>query len=115
MAKIDHIVFWKPAKWLARKYRCSFKSLMVKRIRRPSASQAKTWIVYGKSNKGSIYVALSMTCITVSFHASLFRLMSNHKMRFMWRQPENNPHLRLEERNTVTSLRYKGVVMVVSH
>ena len=100
-SKIDRIVFWKLAKWLARKYRCSIKSLMMKWIRRPSASQATTWVVYGKSNNGIV-------C-----GASLFRLVSSPKMRFMWRLPEINPYLRLEERNTVTS-RYKDVVIAVS-
>ena len=61
-----------------------------------------TWVVYGKSNKGNV-------C-----GASLFRLMRSPKMRFMWRLPEINPHLRLEERNTVIS-RYKDVAMAVSH
>jgi len=101
-SKIDQIVFWKLAKWLARKYRCSIKSLMMKWIRRPSASHAKTWVLYGKSNKGIVR------------GASLFRLVSSPKIRFMWRLPESNPYLRLEERNTVTS-RYKDVAMAVSH
>jgi hypothetical protein len=74
---------------------------MMKWIRRPSASQATTWVVYGKSNNGIV-------C-----GASLFRLVSSPKMRFMWRLPEMNPYLRLEERNTVTS-RYKDVAMAVS-
>jgi RNA-directed DNA polymerase len=101
-SKIDRIVFWKLAKWLARKYRCSIKSLMMKWIKRPTPSQATTWVVYGKSNRGIV-------C-----GASLFRLVSSSKMRFMWRLPEINPYLRLETRNTVTS-RYKDVAMAVSH
>jgi group II intron reverse transcriptase/maturase len=101
-SKIDRIVFWKLAKWLARKYRCSIKSLMMKWIKRPSVSQAKTWVVYGKSNNGNV-------CGT-----SLFRLVSSPKMRFSWRLPEANPYLRLEERNTFTS-RYQDVAMAVSH
>ena len=99
--KIDRVVFWKFAKWLGRKYRCSIKSLMMKWIRRPSTNQAKTWVVYGKSNKGNV-------CGT-----SLFRLVSSPKMRFLWRGPDINPYLRQEERNTVTS-RYSDVVMAVS-
>ena len=100
-SKIDRIVFWKLAKWLARKYRCSIKSLMMKWIKRPSPSQATTWVVFGKSNNGN-------ACGT-----SLFRLVSSHKMRFLWRLPEINPYIRLEERNTVTS-RYQDVAMAVS-
>ncbi len=101
-SKIDRIVFWKFAKWLARKYRCSIKSLMIKWIKRPSLNQAKTWVVYGKSNNGNV-------C-----GASLFRLVSSTKMRFMWRLPEINPYLQKEERNTITSC-YKDVAMAVSH
>jgi len=63
--------------------------------------QAKTWVVYGKSNKGNV-------CGTL-----LFRLVSSPKMRFLWRGPDINPYLRQEERNTVTS-RYSDVVMAVS-
>lgn len=100
-SKIDRIVFWKLAQWLARKYRCSIKSLMMKWMRRPTASQVMTWVVYGKSNRGIV-------C-----GASLFRLVSSPKMRFMWRLPESNPYMRTEPRNTVTS-RYKDVVMAVS-
>jgi len=82
-SKIARIVFLKLAKWLSRKYRCSIKSLMMKWIRLPSAGQATTWVVYGKSNNGIVY------------GASLFRLVSL-KMRFMWRLPESNLYLRLE-------------------
>jgi len=101
-SKIDRIVFWKLAKWLARKYRCSIKSLMMKWIGRPTPRQAKTWIVYGKSNNGNV-------CGT-----SLFRLVSSPKMQFRWRLPEMNPYMRQEERNTITS-RYHDVAMAVSH
>jgi RNA-directed DNA polymerase len=100
-SKIDRIVFWKLAKWLARKYRCSIKSLMMKWIKRPTPGQATTWVVYGKSNNGHV-------C-----GASLFRLVSSPKMRFMWRLPETNPYLRLESRKTITS-RYQDVAMAVS-
>ena len=101
-SKIDRIVFWKLAKWLARKYRCSIKSLMMKWIKRPVASQAKTWVVYGKSNQGHV-------C-----GASLFRLVSSPKMHFRWRLPDTNPYLRLESRNTITSC-YYDVAVAVSH
>lgn len=99
--KVDRIVFWKLARWLARKYRCSIKSLMMKWIRRPESHQAKTWVVYGKSNRGNV-------C-----GASLFRLVSSPKLLFRWRVPELNPYLRDEVRNTITS-RYDDVAIAVS-
>lgn len=101
-SKIDRIVFWKLAKWLARKYRCSIKSLMMKWIKRPKPNQAKTWVLFGKSNRGNLCGAL------------LFRLVSSPKLPFRWRLPESNPYLRDEMRNTITS-RYSDVAMAVSH
>tara|TARA_B110000091_G_C13746019_1_gene445496 strand:- start:396 stop:1271 length:876 start_codon:yes stop_codon:yes gene_type:complete len=101
-SKIDRIVFWKLAKWLALKYRCSIKSLMVKWFKRPTPDQAKIWVLFGKNNEGKL-------C-----GASLFRLVSSSKLSFRWRLPEINPYLRDEIRNTVTS-RYSDVAMAVSH
>lgn len=53
-SKIDRIVFWKLAKWLGKKYRCSIKSLMMKWIKRPTPNQATTWVLFGKSNQGNL-------------------------------------------------------------
>lgn len=101
-SKIDRIIFWKLAKWLARKYRCSVKSLMKKWIKRPTPNQAKTWVLFGKSNQGNL-------C-----GASLFRLVSSPKLQFRWRLPESSPYIRDEIRKTVTS-RYADVAMALSH
>ena len=102
-SKIDRIVFWKLAHWLARKYRCSIKSLMRKKwCKRPSPDKAKTWVLFGKTNQGNL-------C-----GADLFRLVSSPKLQFRWRLPKVNPYLRDEVRNTVTS-RYADVAMAVGH
>ncbi len=100
--KIDRIVFWKLAHWLARKYRCSVRSLLMKWCKRPTPNQAKTWVLFGKTNQGYL------------FDASLFRLVSSKKLSFRWRLPESNPYLRVEIRKTVTS-RYADVAMAVGH
>ena len=50
---IDHVVFWKLAHWLARKYRSRIRPLMRKRYRAPGAGQAKTWLTYGRSERGT--------------------------------------------------------------
>lgn len=100
--KIDSIVFWKLAKWLAKKYRCTIKSLMIKWFKRPTDNQAKTWVLFGKNNSGNLCAV------------SLFRLVSSAKLPFRWRSPKLNPYLRDEIRNTVTS-RYSDVAMAVSH
>ena len=100
--KIDRIVFWKLAKWLASKYRCSIKSLMIKWIKRPKPNKAKTWVLFGKSHRGNL-------C-----EVSLFRLVSSPKRPFRWRLPELKPYLRDEIRKTVTSS-YRDVAVAVSH
>lgn len=99
-SKIDRIVFWKLAHWLARKYRCSVKSLLMKWCKRPEPGQAKTWVLFGKTGRGYL------------FGAALYRLVSSPKLPFRWRVPESNPYRRAEIRNTVTS-RYAGVAMAV--
>ena len=101
-SKIDRIVFWKLAHWLARKKKCGIKSLMMKWCKRPTPGKAKTWVLFGKTNNGNLN------------GVALFRLVSSSKLRFRWRLPEMNPYLRDEVRNTVTS-RYVDVAMAVSH
>ena len=101
--KLDQILFWKIGHWLARKYRTSIKSLMKQCFRRPDKSKAKTWVLYGRNNRGNL------------LGVALKRLVSSHKSQFRWRNPETNPYIiRNEDRNTVTS-RYKDVAMAMSH
>ena len=99
-SKIDRIVFWKLAHWLSRKYRCSIKSLLIKWCKRPESNKAKTWVLFGKTNNGNL-------C-----GISLLKLVGSSKLPFHWRLPEENPYLRIEIRNTVTS-RYADVAMAV--
>lgn len=101
--KMDRVIFWKLAHWLARKYRTSVKSLMRHWVRRPEEGKAKTWQLYGRSGNGNL-------C-----GIALRRLVTSRKMQFRWRNPEANPYItRQEERNTVTS-RYYDVAMAMSH
>ena len=101
--KLDHILFWKLAYWLARKYGTSIKKLMKRDFRRPTGGGTKTWILYGRKTNG------------VLCGVALRRLVTSRKMQFRWRNPESNPYLpRNEVRNTVTS-RYWDVAMAVSH
>jgi hypothetical protein len=101
--KLDRIVFWKLARWLARKYRTSIKSLMRQWVRRPANGTAKIWQLFGRSGKGNL-------C-----GVTLRRLVTSRKCQFRWRNPEINPYIpRAEERNTVTS-RYYDVAMAMSH
>jgi RNA-directed DNA polymerase len=101
--KLDRIIFWKLAHWLARKYRVSIKSLMRQWIRRPAKGKAKIWQHFGRSGSGNL-------C-----GITLRRLVTSRKTQFRWRKPETNPYIiREEERNTVTS-RYHDIAMAMSH
>lgn len=99
--RIDHVVFWKLAHWLARKYRSRIKPLMRSWYRMPEAGKAKTWLVYGRSERGN------------RVGKALRRMVTSPKAQFRWRNPENNPYiLRSETRSTVTS-RYHDVAMAM--
>lgn len=98
---IDHVVFWKMAHWLARKYRSRIKPLMRDWYRSPAAGQAKTWLIYGVSKQGK------------RVGKALYRLVSSPKAQFRWRNPEANPYIVREmPRNTITS-RYHDVAMAM--
>ena len=99
--RIDQVVFWKLAHWLGRKYRSRIKSLMRKWYRSPKEGAAKTWILYGVSERGN------------RIGKELRRLIGSQKMQFRWRNPEINPYInRKENRNTITS-RYRDVAMAM--
>lgn len=101
--KLDRIIFWKLAHWLARKYRTSIKKLMRRWVRRPADNKAKTWLLFGISGNGN-------RC-----GVALIRLVNSRKCQFRWRNPASNPYLyRDEKRSTVTS-RYRDVAMAMSH
>ena len=100
--KVDRVIFWKLGHWLARKYRCSMKSIMRRWCKHPEQGKAKTWVLFGKTDNGNLS------------GKSLFRLVSSPKMPFRFRLPECNPYLRDDDRKTVTS-RYDDVAMAISH
>ena len=88
------------AHWLARKYRCSIKSLLINYFRSPDPGAAKTWVRYDKQNGKARF-------------ASLHRLSGRPKGQFRWRSPHINPYLRSEMRSTITS-RYRDVATAMS-
>jgi RNA-directed DNA polymerase len=102
-SKLDRIVFWKLAHWLARKYRTSIKSLMRQWIRRPTNGTALTWVLFGRSGKGNL-------C-----GIALRRLVTSRKDQFRWRNPAINPYLRPDDGRSTVSSRYRDVVMAMSH
>jgi RNA-directed DNA polymerase len=102
-SKLDRIIFWKLAHWLARKYRTSVKSLIKRWVRRPEDGKAKSWKLFGRNGKGNL-------CGVV-----LRRLVTSRKAQFRWRNPESNPYIPRDEiRHTVTS-RYHDIAMALSH
>jgi group II intron reverse transcriptase/maturase len=99
---IDHVVFWKYAYWVARKYRSRIKPLLRKWYRAPANNQAKTWCMNGIDEDGE------------NIWRTLRRLVGSPKAQFRWRNPETNPYIqRSEARSTVTS-RYQDVAMAMN-
>ena len=99
--RIDHVVFWKMAHWLGHKYRSRIKPLMRKWYRTPEPGKAKTWLVFGRNERGG------------TDGEALYRLVSSPKAQFRWRNPEENPYiLRKEARSTVTS-HYHDIAMAM--
>ena len=99
--RIDTVVFWKFAHWLARKHRTSIKSLMQVHYRPPEAGKAKIWLLYGVTENGH------------RIGKALRRLVTSPKAQFRWRNPERNPYIpRSETRNTITS-RYHDIAMAL--
>nr|WP_199823846.1 group II intron maturase-specific domain-containing protein [Labrenzia sp. OB1] len=95
--RIDHVVFWKMAHWLGHKYRSRIKPLMRKWFRAPEPGKAKTWLVFGRNERGD------------PVGKALKRLVSSPKAQFRW----ENPYIfRIEDRSTVTS-HYHDVAMAM--
>jgi group II intron reverse transcriptase/maturase len=92
--KVDRIVFWKLAHWLARKHRMSIKSLMRRWIRRPADGTATTWVLFGRSGNGNL-------C-----GIALRRLVTSRKDQFRWRNPAVNPYLLSEDRKPKTTRKH---------
>ena len=99
--KLDHIVFWKLAHWLARKYRCSIKKLMRRLFKRPAEGQTKTWMLFGRSANGNLCgVALRL-------------LVGSPKRQFRWRNPEVNPYILKDQKRSTVISRYQDVAMAM--
>ena len=99
--KLDHIVFWKLAHWLARKYRCSIKKLMRRLFKRPAEGQTKTWMLFGRSANGNLCgVALRL-------------LVGSPKRQFRWRNPEINPYMLKDQKRSTVISRYQDVAMAM--
>ena len=102
-SKIDRVVFWKLAHWLARKYRSSIKQLMMRWISRPEGATATTWVLPGRNSKGQFGVK------------NLRRLVSSPKGYFRKKSPTVNPFILQINRKATFTSRYRDVAMALSH
>lgn len=103
-SKVDRIIFWKLAYWLARKYRCSIKTLMAKWSRRPKDAnkKAKTWVISGRDSNGR-YTTISLR-----------RLVTSWKGQFRYRE-SGNPYINPHEKKAGIFSRFRDVAMANGH
>ena len=74
---------------------------MRKWFRVPEPGKAKTWLVFGRNERGN------------PIGKALKQLVSSPKAQFRWRNPEENPYIfRIGDRSTVTS-HYHDVAMAM--
>jgi RNA-directed DNA polymerase len=102
-SKVDRTVFWKLGYWLARKYKCSLRTLMRDYVRSPEKGKAKVWILQGQNSRG-FYGALALK-----------RLISSRKGWFMWRNPAENPYIMRSEKHRSIESYYNEVAFALSN
>jgi RNA-directed DNA polymerase len=102
-SKLDRIIFWKLAHWLARKYQVSMKQLMKYYVRHPANGTAKTWVLTGQDNNG------------VRRTVALRRLVSSPKSTFRWTLPRENPYILSGQTHPSLTSRYDEIAMAMSH
>lgn len=102
-SKLDRTVFWKLGYWLARKYRCGFRSLMRDNIFATEPGRAKTWVLEGRNSRGW-YGAIALR-----------RLITSRKGRFTWRTPAENPYILREEKRRTIESHYAEVAFAASN
>ena len=97
--KIDRIIFWRLAHWLAHKHQTRITALLRKWYG-PNASGRKTWKLSGRNRFGE------------PRRAALEPLVGRQKSQFRYLNPVENPYLRTEKRVIYTS-GYEDVAMAV--
>lgn len=102
-SKVDRAVFWKFGYWLARKYKCGFRSLMRKYVRMPARGMAKMWVLNGRNSRG-FYGELPLR-----------RLITSRKGWFTWRSPTENPYILSSEKRRTIESRYNEVAFALSN
>jgi len=102
-SKVNRIIFWKLANWLARKYKQGFRKLMRDHVRVPELGKAKTWILRGQDSRGCYGMI------------ALQRLVTSRKSRFLWRNPKKNPYLLSDPTRHTIESRYWDVAFALSN
>jgi RNA-directed DNA polymerase len=99
-AKVDRVVFWKFAHFLARKYKTSIKQQMKRWYKYSPNKKRKTWCVKGLNRHGR-YIEIAMKS-----------LADIPKQRFRKRMPKRNSYITMA--NKVSRFRYQEVAMAMS-
>ena len=79
--RVDHVVFWQLARWMARKYRSGVAQELQRAVRAPQPSAAKTWVVTGRGPDGRGGTVV-LRC-----------LVGSPKGPCRWRNPPRNPYI----------------------
>lgn len=102
--RIDHLVFWKLARWMARKYRSGVARELARHVRAPQPGAAKTWVVTGRWPDGHWGTV------------ALRRLASSRKGQFRWHNPPRNPYILTDDPTPpLLTSRYRDVAFAVQH
>lgn len=102
--RVDHLVFWLLARWMARKYRTTIPRVLQQHVRAPKPGAVKTWVVSGQWPDGSGGTVV------------LRRLSSSPKRHFLWRNLPYNPYLQRDAAlPPLLTSHYRDVAFAVQH
>ena len=101
--RLDHVVFWQLARWMARKYRSGVARELRRHVRAPQPGAAKTWVITGRWPNGQGGTVV------------LRRLAGSPKGQFRWRNPPRNPYILAPDTPPLLTSRYRDVAFAVQH
>lgn len=99
--KVNRVVFWKFAHFLARKYKTSIKQQMKRWYKYPPNKKRRTWCVKGLNQQGE-YIEIAMKS-----------LAGTTKQQFKKGTPKQNPYINVP--NKLSRSKYHEVAMAMSH
>ena len=101
--RVDHVVFWQLARWMARKYRSGVAQELQRAVRAPQPSAAKTWVVTGRGPDGRGGTVV------------LRGLVGSPKGPCRWRNPPRNPYILDPETPPLLTSHYRDVAFALQH